>query len=244
MRPITLALARIATPIALGAGLGLAAAPASAQVLYSATFDDFANTQGWWASNALAYTQAPIGGSPGGFFLALDSLCACATPMSANVSFGSGVNWSAATGGTFGLSLRYLSQGLSGPVNREAFGTVTLLSGSNAVSRDLFPSSTVNGANGGWVSASSLLSPAGWSGNATLAQVLGNVTGIRIDIDPRSGGFWVGGVGEKVGLDNVVVTAVPEPHEWALMLAGLGLVGWAARRRSTALAGSPATTPA
>jgi hypothetical protein len=35
-----------------------------------------------------------------------------------------------------------------------------------------------------------------------------------------------------VGLDNVAVAAVPEPHEWAMMLAGLGLVGWAARRKN------------
>jgi choice-of-anchor C domain-containing protein len=35
-------------------------------------------------------------------------------------------------------------------------------------------------------------------------------------------------------LDNVQVAAVPEAHEWAMMLAGLGLVGWiAGRRRST-----------
>ncbi len=34
-----------------------------------------------------------------------------------------------------------------------------------------------------------------------------------------------------VGLDNVSVAAIPEPHEWAMMLAGLGLVGFAARRR-------------
>jgi hypothetical protein len=32
-------------------------------------------------------------------------------------------------------------------------------------------------------------------------------------------------------IDNISVAAVPEPHEWAMMLAGLGLVGWAARRR-------------
>ena len=33
-------------------------------------------------------------------------------------------------------------------------------------------------------------------------------------------------------LDNIAVAAVPEAHEWAMMLAGLGLVGWVARRRS------------
>ncbi len=32
-------------------------------------------------------------------------------------------------------------------------------------------------------------------------------------------------------LDNVSVTAVPEPGTWALMLAGFGMVGFAARRR-------------
>jgi hypothetical protein len=32
-------------------------------------------------------------------------------------------------------------------------------------------------------------------------------------------------------IDDISVAAVPEPFEWAMMLAGLGLVGWADRRR-------------
>ena len=32
-------------------------------------------------------------------------------------------------------------------------------------------------------------------------------------------------------LDNVSVSAVPEPAEWAMLLSGIGLVGWAAKRR-------------
>ena len=32
-------------------------------------------------------------------------------------------------------------------------------------------------------------------------------------------------------IDDISVAAVPEAHEWAMMLAGLGLVGWAVRRR-------------
>ena len=35
---------------------------------------------------------------------------------------------------------------------------------------------------------------------------------------------------QGMAIDNVSISAVPEPHEWAMMLAGLGLVGWAARR--------------
>jgi hypothetical protein len=32
-------------------------------------------------------------------------------------------------------------------------------------------------------------------------------------------------------LNGGSLAPVPEPETWALMLAGLGLVGWAARRR-------------
>jgi hypothetical protein len=35
-----------------------------------------------------------------------------------------------------------------------------------------------------------------------------------------------------LGLNNVLITAIPEPHEYALMLAGLGLVGTVTRRRA------------
>jgi len=37
-------------------------------------------------------------------------------------------------------------------------------------------------------------------------------------------------------LDEVVVTMVPEPATWGLMLAGFGMVGFAMRRRSRAVA--------
>jgi hypothetical protein len=42
----------------------------------------------------------------------------------------------------------------------------------------------------------------------------------------NSGGDYVGGL-----LDNVTITAVPEPTTYGMLLAGLGLVGAAARRR-------------
>jgi hypothetical protein len=45
-----------------------------------------------------------------------------------------------------------------------------------------------------------------------------------------------GSVGYGPLLDNVVVTQVPEPATWAMLIAGFGLVGTAMRRRRTAVA--------
>lgn len=45
--------------------------------------------------------------------------------------------------------------------------------------------------------------------------------------------FAAAGTSDSLGgsLDNVILTAVPEPETYGMMLAGLGLIGFAARRR-------------
>lgn len=70
---------------------------------------------------------------------------------------------------------------------------------------------------------------------ATVGSFLGFVssTGLLTDVtlsavQPVAGGFmWP-------TVDNLVLAAVPEPETYALMLAGLGLVGFMARRRRAA----------
>lgn len=59
-----------------------------------------------------------------------------------------------------------------------------------------------------------------------IANALSNVTALRIR------GEYVNGVVETTALDNVVLTPVPEPETYAMFLAGLGLMGAAARRRA------------
>ena len=56
---------------------------------------------------------------------------------------------------------------------------------------------------------------------------------------PRSGGdlarnsFGQSGLGRAAPRSGVVtVTPVPEPGQWAMMLAGLALVGWIVRRNT------------
>ncbi|MRX09567.1 PEP-CTERM sorting domain-containing protein [Pseudoduganella sp. FT25W] len=46
------------------------------------------------------------------------------------------------------------------------------------------------------------------------------------------------GIGINGGGDGIIHTAVPEADTWAMLLGGLGLMGWAARRRAKAAAGA------
>ena len=89
-------------------------------------------------------------------------------------------------------------------------------------------------ANTSWTSYSVALNEtAGWrfgslSGafatQAQILSVLGNTSSLRI-----RGEFITGS--DNGDLDNVIMAAVPEPETYAMMLAGLGLLGAVARRR-------------
>ncbi len=95
------------------------------------------------------------------------------------------------------------------------------------------------------------------AGTATMTafDALGNTLGSVTDTDKSTGvDLVLGGAGihsvvltqtsATIGLDNLefdtvvgIAAAVPEPETYALMLAGLGALGWAARR------GKPAARP-
>ena len=68
--------------------------------------------------------------------------------------------------------------------------------------------------------------------NTTIAtqqqidNVLTNATSFIVRAE-----FWSSNTSDAGYLDNVILTAVPEPGEWALLLAGLGFVGCVARAR-------------
>jgi hypothetical protein len=90
----------------------------------------------------------------------------------------------------------------------------------------------------------------GYVADATLANDASLVTPVSVFLPSDAGNAALlqlrvlttnaSGNDEWVGIDDILVTgAIPEPQTYALMLAGLGLLGFAARRRKS---GRPATT--
>jgi hypothetical protein len=63
-----------------------------------------------------------------------------------------------------------------------------------------------------------------------------NWTGLTSVTFTSSGGVHAadGGAGEHFALDNLVINSVPEPETYAMLMAGLGIMGFAARRRGRA----------
>jgi hypothetical protein len=131
-------------------------------------------------------------------------------------------DWSGYLGGTFSFDAKNVN-GIA--ADWPGFGEITITGAAGSVVLDIAAAGQPT-ADGLWQHYSvSLTSAAGWSGSASLASVLANVTGLTIN------GELHAGPGEIVGFDNVQVTAVPEPASYALLLGGLALLaGWRRKR--------------
>lgn len=88
-----------------------------------------------------------------------------------------------------------------------------------------------------WTPYATLLTETGWlNGNlngsavskAEFQSILSNVTAFYIR------GEYVAGSVENVGLDSVSITPVPEPSTAGMLLGGLALCAWMARRKNSA----------
>lgn len=180
------------------------ALPAHADLAFG--FDTGA--QGWEVREGGALVHRSSGGAPGGYleFTDLDS-----RDMLAVLQPG-GADWSAYAGGMIRFDARILSDNAP---DWPGFGEVALAGPGGAVVLDLVPAGRPL-ADGRWQHFSVPLSAFG----AGLPAVLANVQTFSIKTEYSVSTVGVPASFEVLGLDNVAITAVPEPAHWALLLAG------------------------
>lgn len=177
------------------------------------------DAEGWTTTHGGVQTWISSGGNGGGWLRVADDSSDDFLLNAPTAWLG---NWSGLLGGT--LSFDALNVNNESP-DWAPFGEVTITGTAGTVVLDAVAANSPP-ADGQWHRYSVLLSPAaGWSGTAPLAAVLANVTSLTIK------GEFHAGVTEVVGMDNITVSAVPEPGSAALLLAGGGLLALLRRRR-------------
>lgn len=177
------------------------------------------DAEGWTTTNGGVQTWIGTGGNGGGWLRVADD---SNDDFLLNAPAAWLGNWSGFVGGT--LSFDALNANGETP-DWAPFGEVIISGTAGSVVLDAVAANNPP-ADGLWHHYSVSLSPAaGWSGSASLAAVLANVTSLTIK------GEFHAGVSEVVGMDNIEVSAVPEPANAALMLGGLGLLAMLRRKR-------------
>lgn len=196
------------------AGLCAGILSLSAQAAIHFSFDD--GEQSWSVINGGNLTWQASGGNPNGYLEISD---ANDGDFLVNAPVSSLGDWSAYLNGT----LRFDAKNIDGATaDWGGFGLVTITGTAGSVSLDIVPGAEpVPGA--GWKTYSVVLGTAAWGAN--LPAILANVT--QFTIEPE----FHAGQPELVGVDNISISAVPEPEAFALLLAGLGVVGWTTRGR-------------
>lgn len=167
------------------------------------------DAEGWTASNGGAPVWMASGGNGGGWLQVTD-ITDDDFLLNAPVAWLG--NWSAFAGSTLSFDARNIN---GDTPDWAPFGEVTITGTGGSLVFDMAAAGAPP-ADGQWHHYSFVL-PA--------SPVLANVTSLTIK------GEFHAGVTEVVGFDNIQVTAVPEPSEAALLLGGLGLLGWLRRRR-------------
>jgi hypothetical protein len=216
----------------LGAVLLVSASVASGAA--TSTFD--AGTEGWEVGDFFATSGAATpshfssGGNPGGFLSTGDIFSWNA--WQAPAAFLG--NHSSAYGQTLHVEQR------TNGADAGAFPLVVLSDGTLMLQFRTLPPAPGNVvwtlydvpllASGGWEIANGSGGAGPAASEAQLQQVLGNIAFLNLNAD------WLSGA-DVADLDNVrlgVAAAIPEPSTYALMIAGLALVGFMANRRRKA----------
>ncbi len=213
----------------------LSASAHAGPILVSSTFDS--DTDGWtaivtnasstWAVQGVASAIFDSDGSPGGSLRVTDPDSWWSYFVAPSRFLG---NKSAAFGGTLSFDSRYVT-----PADRYDNEADVVLKGAGlTLVRDVTSSLP-----GSWTHYEVALSGGAWRVNSTFSGAVATdaqILAVLTNLDA----MWINGehfspVKEVIALDNVVLAApVPEPETYAMMLAGLGMLGAIARRRRAA----------
>ena len=198
---------------------------ASAQANAPTLFSGFAiSLEGWTkvAEQTTSISHAASGGNPGGYARNSDQ-----GPSAGDIL--APLSWlgdlSGYEGGQLSWDFRLFSPGVN---DGRPFGpTMATLIGPGGTA--VFTSATVPTVAAGWYAASVPMQATNWTvTGGTWAGVLANVTEFKLQIEAV---FSTGFPGEVTGIDNVMLSPVPEPGTSALVLAGLLAVARVARRQ-------------
>lgn len=210
------------TPRILAAALGLAAAcGASAATFQNGSFElnslgspTYADVTGAGVTGWTAVTPgfewfapATYGGAPGPLGLAADGSYAVDLAFVSSVGGGLSQTFDTTIGTEYAVSF---AAGTSNFAGRSGTGLII--------------ATVDSGAPTFFAAVANASAPIAWSTYGFSFVATGTQTKLSFlnDQDGNSHFAFV---------DAVQVSAVPEPHEWAMMATGLALVGWIARRR-------------
>ena len=146
------------------------------------------------------------------------------------------VNSAEAASGTISIYTRPLTY-LGSETNVAAWtlASTGAVSGTGAIASNVTDFSLMPGTYGVAIVNSGLrvawTTPSSDYANADLSIDSGAVAGGEFSGTLFPSSTWNG----QLTYEVVQVSAVPEPGEWAMMLSGLGIIGWAARRRRCAV---------
>lgn len=198
----------------------LIALPFAASTASAASANFNSGSEGWTTPVGGTQTWQATGGNAGGWLQVEDIDGNTDIHLTAPAAWLG--NWSPYLGGTFSFDAKNVN-GIA--TDWPGFGEITISGTAGSVVLDIAAAGQPV-ADGLWHRYSVSLTPAaGWSGSASLASVLANVTSLSIN------GELHAGPGEIVGFDNIQVTAVPEPASYALLLGGLALLAGRRRKR-------------
>ncbi|WP_419815178.1 PEPxxWA-CTERM sorting domain-containing protein [Glacieibacterium sp.] len=189
-------------------------------------------------AHAVTVTSTPFDVAPGaGETLALDF--ESTTPPAGYTITGTGFGYY--TGSTanvaaapFGDSTQYFA------VRGGGTATITLPSALRSFSMyvgsvDFYNSVTLTLAGGGTQTFTGTTLPGGEDGNQTSGNTNRRYFFVA-DAGERITGLTLSSGQNSFEIDNLATGAVPEPATWALMIAGIGMVGVAQRRRRNVVA--------